>query len=126
MTGRSVPEWIGATPDSAIPKAVKLRIWERYGGRCAITGRKLQVGDAYDFDHILPLALGGEHRETNIQLVSREAHKEKTREDVGRIRKADRQGLKFRGLWPETKHKIPSRRFSPSRTRKHAEDVNHG
>ena len=38
MTGRSVPEWIGKTPDSAIPNAVKLRIWFREGGRCHVTG----------------------------------------------------------------------------------------
>jgi 5-methylcytosine-specific restriction enzyme A len=40
MTGRSIPEWIGKTPDSKIPPRVKLRIWERYEGRCHITKRK--------------------------------------------------------------------------------------
>jgi 5-methylcytosine-specific restriction endonuclease McrA len=75
---RAVPEWIGAHPDQAIPPRVKLRVWERCGGRCALSGKKLMPGDAYDFDHILALANGGENREKNLQLVSRDKHREKT------------------------------------------------
>lgn len=119
---RSVPEWVGKTDDAAIPKATKLRIWERCGGKCAITGRKLMPGDAYDFDHIIPLALGGEHRETNIQIVSKDAHRAKTADDTRAIRKAQRIALKHSGGWPASKHKIRSRGFPPSRARKLAED----
>lgn len=31
---RDVEEWIGKTPDSAIPKRVRLRVFERLGGQC--------------------------------------------------------------------------------------------
>ena len=47
---RAVPEWIGATPDSPIPRIVKGRIWVREGGRCYLTGKKIMPGDAYDYD----------------------------------------------------------------------------
>jgi 5-methylcytosine-specific restriction protein A len=50
---RNLPEWIAAHDDQAIPQRVKLRIWTRCGGRCALTGRKLRPGDAYQFDHII-------------------------------------------------------------------------
>lgn len=98
MTGRSVAEWIGSSPDAAIPARVKLRIFERYNGKCAITGRKLMVGDPYDFDHRIPLALGGEHRESNLQLVSKPAHVEKTKADVAAIFKAQRIREKHLGI----------------------------
>ena len=40
-TGRTVPEWIGKTPDTPAPPRVRLRIFETFGGRCAICGRKI-------------------------------------------------------------------------------------
>ena len=109
---RSVNLWSGKTDDSAIPKAVKLRVWERCGGKCAITGRKLQVGDEYDFDHIIPLAIGGKHEEANLQVVSREAHREKTKDDVKAISKARRVRMKHLGLWERKGPKIKSRGFA--------------
>jgi len=98
---RSVPEWIAKHDDQAIPPRVKLRVWERCGGRCALSGRKLMPGDAYDFDHIKALANGGEHRELNLQLVSREAHKIKTAADVAEKSKVARIRAKHLGIWPK-------------------------
>lgn len=112
---RSVDLWVGKDDDAAIPPRVKLRVWERCGGRCAITGRKLRPGDAYEFDHIIPLILGGAHAEANLQLVSREAHKEKTREDVAIKSKVARVRAKFLGVFPKTKRPLKSRGFEPSR-----------
>lgn len=97
-SGRSVPEWFGSSPDAAIPPRVKLRIWERCAGRCALTGKKLMVGEPYDFDHIIPLTLGGEHKESNLQVVSREAHKAKTRADVAVKSKVARIRSKHLGI----------------------------
>jgi 5-methylcytosine-specific restriction enzyme A len=122
MTGRTVPEWIGSTPDAAIPPRVKLRIWERCGGKCALTGKKIMPGDAHDYDHKIPLGLGGEHRESNLQLVSADAHKAKTKVDVDMIAKAKRQSLKHRGLWPKSKRPLKGRGFEPSRARLAVED----
>ncbi len=79
---RAVPEWIGSTPDAKIPDRVKLRIWDREGGRCWISGRKIMPGEPYDFDHKVALINGGEHRESNLFPALRDKHREKTREDV--------------------------------------------
>lgn len=99
MTGRTRPEWVGKTPDARIPNAVRARIWLRCEGRCALTGLKIDAAkQPYDFDHIKPLSMGGEHRETNLQLVLREAHRKKTTAEAGPRAKADRIRLKHLGL----------------------------
>lgn len=98
MTGRSIPEWVAAHPDQAIPPRVKLRIWERCEGRCGLTGKNLMVGDPYDFDHITALINGGEHRESNLQVVCRVAHREKTKADVKVKAKVARVRQKHLGI----------------------------
>ena len=79
---RATPEWIAKTDDAAIPPRVRLRVFEAHGGVCAISGRKIMPGDAWQVDHIIALANGGQHREANLQPVLDAPHKAKTREDV--------------------------------------------
>lgn len=113
---RAVEEWIGATPDTPIPPRVKLRIWEREGGRCYLTGRKIQPGDAYDFEHVRSIRNGGENRESNIRLALRDKHQEKTAEERHDGAKADRIRKKHLGLWPAPARRLQGRGFGPSRT----------
>lgn len=115
QTARSTPEWVADHPDQAIPTRVKMRIWNRCGGKCAITGKKLRPGDEYDFDHIVPLILGGKHAEGNLQVVSRQAHREKTKDDVKAKAKADRLHAKFHGYFPKSKTPLRSRGFPKTR-----------
>ena len=79
---RSVPEWIGSTPDAKVPPRVRVRIFEREEGRCHLSGRKIRPGDLWDLDHKVALINGGEHRESNLFPALRDKHREKTREDV--------------------------------------------
>jgi 5-methylcytosine-specific restriction protein A len=95
---RAVPEWIGATPDSEIPTRVKLRIWEREGGRCYLTGRKILVGDAFDYEHVKRIRDGGENRESNIKLALRDKHREKTGQENSDGAKPDRARVKHLGI----------------------------
>lgn len=76
--GRSIEEWCGSTPDSPIPPRVRLRVFERFDGICQITKRKIRAGDAWAIDHIVPLADGGSHCETNLVPVLEIAHRQKT------------------------------------------------
>ena len=103
MTARDVPEWIGAKPDSAIPPRVKLRVWERQDGRCALTGKKIMPGDRWEVDHIVALINGGENREGNLQVVLATAHKVKTRADVADKAKVNRLRLAHLGMKPKPK-----------------------
>jgi 5-methylcytosine-specific restriction enzyme A len=104
MTGRSVPEWIGKTPDSKIPARVRLRVFERFNGICQETGRKIQAGDEWDCDHERALTNGGENRESNLRPVLREAHRKKTARDSAQKKKDTRVRKKQLGLhetrWP--------------------------
>lgn len=115
MTGRSNPEWIGRTPDSAAPKAVRARVFERHGGRCHLTGQIIRAGDRWELDHVLPLALGGENREMNLAPALYTPHRKKAASETSAVRKADRIRLKHTGSWPASKRPLRSRGFSPSR-----------
>lgn len=69
MTARSTDEWIGKTPDEAVPKRVRIRVWDRADGYCEICTRKIRVGERWVADHIQALVNGGENREGNLQLI---------------------------------------------------------
>jgi 5-methylcytosine-specific restriction endonuclease McrA len=81
-TARSVPEWIGKTPDSTIPDRVKERIARKAVDTCQHCQRKIAPPLRAEFDHIVSLILGGQHRESNLQLLCDACHKAKTRLDV--------------------------------------------
>ncbi len=50
-----------------IPREVRQRVWQKYGGRCAECS-----ADTYlEFDHIIPVAKGGGNSDTNVQLLCR-------------------------------------------------------
>ncbi|QCP84313.1 HNH endonuclease [Cereibacter sphaeroides] len=101
---REVEEWVGRSDDTAPPPRVKDRIIERQEGCCAITGRRFRPGDVIEFDHIIALCNGGENRETNLQAIIGDKHREKTREDV-RI-KAKAASVRKRHLGIEGKKRI--------------------
>ncbi len=108
---REVPEWIGATDDTPIPKRVMLRVFERDGGVCHITGRKILPGDRWQADHVLALINGGENRESNIAPALVEAHKAKTAQDVAIKSKTARVKAKHLGI-AKSKSPLPFGRGS--------------
>lgn len=108
---RSVPLWAGKTDDEAIPKRVRLRVFERHGGRCHISGRRITPSDQWDCDHVIALVNGGRHSEDNLAPALRDPHREKTAEDVKVKSKTARVRAKHLGLWPASKRKIAGRGF---------------
>lgn len=76
---RSVPEWIGRNDDSAIPARVKLRVYHKAKGLCAACRLHWLSGQ---YDHAIPLILGGGNRESNLQFLCVPCHKAKTALDV--------------------------------------------
>lgn len=80
---RTVSEWIGKTDDTRPSKACQRRILERQGFVCALTGLPFDDKHKPRFDHKVPLWLGGENRERNLQaLRDEEAHKPKTKAEA--------------------------------------------
>lgn len=99
MTGRANDEWIGATPDSVIPKRVKLRVLIKFNGRCHKSGHKFRPGDKIEFDHVKALCNGGENRESNIApILGGKVHQDKSRADVAERVKTNNLTAKHFGL----------------------------
>jgi 5-methylcytosine-specific restriction protein A len=96
--GRSVPEWIGKSPDSVPPPRVRLRIFNRYGGRCYLSKRLIRPGDKWDAEHIIALTLGGENREKNLAPALKAPHKVKTGQDRKIKKRTDARRKKHIGI----------------------------
>jgi len=105
---RSVPEWIGRTPDSKVPDHVKLRIFRNAEGICHISGRKIAPGEPWQIEHVIPLHAGGRHSEDNLRPALVDPHKIKTAKEMRRKAKGDAQAKSSLGIRPD-KPAIPSR-----------------
>jgi hypothetical protein len=56
-----------------IPEAVRIEVWRRDSGQCVRCGSQRNL----EFDHIIPLALGGSNTARNIQLLCETCNREK-------------------------------------------------
>jgi 5-methylcytosine-specific restriction protein A len=112
---REVPEWIGATPDTPIPMRVKVRVFERFGGRCYLSGRKIMPGDQWDAEHVIAIINGGENRESNLKPALKGPHREKTKADLATKSKTARVKAKHLGQWPAPRQRLQSRPFPKGR-----------
>lgn len=110
---RSTPEWIAKHDDEAIPPRVRLRVFERHGGICHISGRRIAAGEPWDVDHIVALVNGGEHRESNLAPALRDKHRAKTAEDVAEKSRTRRKASMNLGI-KSKRQKIKTRGFAPA------------
>lgn len=113
---RMVDEWWGATPDTAIPPRVRLRVFERHQGRCYISGRKIMPGDAWECDHVIAIINGGENRESNLAPALKDRHREKTDADMATKSKTARIRAKHLGIYPKSPFRLKGRGFEKRRT----------
>lgn len=82
-------EFTGKVRKSALARSNYRCEWVDDTGRCEIA----LVAGGVEYDHVLPMALGGESTLENCQALCSIHHKLKTSVgDIPRIRKADRQG----------------------------------
>ena len=109
---RSVDEWIGATPDTPIPPRVKLRVFERYGGVCHISGRKITAGEPWDCDHVQAIINGGENRESNLAPALRDKHRAKTAADVALKSRTAKRRAAHLGVKSKSTRSMPGSRAS--------------
>jgi 5-methylcytosine-specific restriction endonuclease McrA len=117
---REIPEWIGATDDTAIPRRVRVRLFLLADGHCANCSRKLHAGDEWQADHKIALINGGANRESNLQVLCEWCHKPKTVFDVAQKAATYRKRSKHLGV-KRAGRTIAGRRFNgdpiPSRMR---------
>lgn len=95
---RSVKEWIGKTDDSAIPRSVRERVYNRSQGYCTLCSLKIDAGDEVHMDHRIPLKDGGEHRETNLQAAHGPCHRWKTARENAERAPINRKRAKHLGI----------------------------
>ena len=59
-----------------LSSGLSLKLFALQRGKCACC--KQPLGEKYDLDHIMPLALGGPNTDDNIQLLRRECNRKKS------------------------------------------------
>lgn len=116
---RAVPEWIAKHDDQAIPAGVKERIARKAEDCCQKCGTPI-AGKRAEFDHVIPLILGGQHRESNLQLLCTPCHAAKTKLDVRLKAKVARVRKKHLGIRPARHQPIASRGFAKAEGQRRA------
>ena len=56
-----------------IPDEVRIYVWNRDGGRCT----RCRSNERLEFDHVIPVALGGANTARNLQLLCETCNREK-------------------------------------------------
>jgi len=64
---------IARTTREAIPDDVKALVWQRDGGRCV----KCESNENLEFDHIIPVSMGGANSARNLQLLCQTCNRQK-------------------------------------------------
>lgn len=113
MTGRSVPLWIGATPDTAAPLRVRLRVFERERGLCHRCRRKISASDKWTLEHVVALANGGRNAEENLACTCEWCLPIKNAQDVAIKAKGARIRARHTGA-AARRPTLQSRGFSPA------------
>lgn len=88
----------------------RLKIFQALRGECHICGGSIKPGEAWEIEHLIPIGLGGADDATNFRLAHKGCHKDKTREDVGRIAKAKR--IERRHIGVRKKSRMPGSKDS--------------
>lgn len=114
---RSVPVWQGATDDTPAPPRVRLRVFERCGGKCGQCGRKIRPGEGWTLEHIIALINGGRNAEINLGVTCAWCLPAKNAADVAE--KAATYAVKAKHILPRKPSQLRSAPFpkrAPART----------
>ncbi len=95
---RSVPLWVGKSDDARVPARVRARVFNREGGNCWLSGRKIMAGEKWELEHKVALCNGGAHAEDNLAPALVDPHKVKTRADRATKKRTDAQRKKHLGI----------------------------
>ena len=76
---------------------VRVALFQKHDGVCHLCGGKINVGEAWEVEHVIPFAMGGDDTEDNLRPAHTKCHKVKTVEDVGNIAKAKRREARHIG-----------------------------
>lgn len=60
----------------SLTKGLSVKLFQLQRGKCACCG--MSLGDDYQLDHIMPIALGGANEDWNIQLLRKTCNRQKS------------------------------------------------
>lgn len=85
-----------------------------HGGKCACgCGQRIDQTTGCEWDHIVPLAIGGVDELDNLQPLTSKCHRAKTSDDAGTIAKTRRQEQRAAGISRQPAAVIPGSKASP-------------
>lgn len=102
-------------PRKRFSRKERVRLFDLHGGKCHLCGEKIQVGEVWELEHVIPWAMTRDDNDENVKPAHKTCHKSKTADDIDGMSKADRIRAKHIGAWPKSKAKIQSRGFQKSR-----------
>ena len=88
----------------------RARIFAAHNGICHICKGTIQTGEAWDVEHVIPLAISGDDTDANKAPAHVKCHTNKTAVDMGDIAKAKRREARHTGA-ARPKGNIKSRGF---------------
>lgn len=104
---------VGTTPRRGMSALQRLKIFERAKGICHLCEQRIQAGQKWDADHIIPLALGGSDGESYMAPAHKACHAQKTAVDLGQIAKAKRIKARHIGAHKPSGFRKPPPGYNP-------------
>lgn len=83
-------EAVTLEPRKAFTPKQRAEVLLANGGRCYLSGAKIAAGDAWDVEHVIPLAQGGTNAPGNLKPALKDPHKVKSAKDAADTAKARR------------------------------------
>lgn len=105
------------------PAKERARLFELHGGLCHICGGKINVGEAWELEHVIPFEFAQDDTDENVKPAHVACHKVKTADDVKDIAKARRRREKHFGFRPPSKSPMPGSKASKWRRKMNGEVV---
>jgi 5-methylcytosine-specific restriction endonuclease McrA len=75
-------DWVGKGDDEKPPPRVRLRVFQKYHGRCYRCTKKILPGEFWECDHVKALINGGSNSEDNLAPLCCNCVAPKNAEDV--------------------------------------------
>jgi 5-methylcytosine-specific restriction endonuclease McrA len=97
--------------------AARQRVLNKHGRKCAMCQVEITPATGCEYDHHIPLSIGGDDTEANLRPVCVRCHRLKSKADTTRAAKAKRQEDKALTK-PAARRPIRSRGFSEPRPKK--------
>ena len=79
--------WAKRTGQNPLIPPIKSKLIQEQKGLCGICGKPFLPDAIIERDHIVPLALGGKNRRNNVHAVHNYCHREKTNQELSKIRR---------------------------------------